>query len=81
MNDGKSPYGKGVEFGKNGFSESKWRTVHSVYRNGELLNIPTLPGNIPQARGQLGFGDLLPQVFSSPLSFGSKIYRNGEFSV
>ena len=36
LNDGKSPYGKGVEFGKGGFSESKWRTVHSVYRNGEL---------------------------------------------
>ena len=36
FNDGKSPYGKGVEFGANGFSESKWRTLHSQYRNGEL---------------------------------------------
>lgn len=36
LNDGKSPYGKGVEFGDNGFSESKWRTPHSVKRNGEL---------------------------------------------
>lgn len=36
LNDGKSPYGKGVEFGENGFSESKWRTPHSVKRNGEL---------------------------------------------
>ena len=36
LNDGKSPYGKGVEFGDNGFSESKWRTNHSVKRNGEL---------------------------------------------
>ena len=36
LNDGKSPYGKGVEFGDRGFSESKWRTLHSVNRNGEL---------------------------------------------
>jgi predicted dehydrogenase len=36
LNDGKSPYGKGVEFGEKGFSESKWRTAHSQYRNGEL---------------------------------------------
>ena len=36
LNDGQSPYGKGVEFGDNGFSESKWRTNHSVKRNGEL---------------------------------------------
>ncbi len=36
FNDGKSPYGKGVEFGKNGYSESKWRTLHSVSRNGDL---------------------------------------------
>lgn len=36
MNDGKSPYGKGVEFGKNGFSESKWRTQHSIDRNGDV---------------------------------------------
>lgn len=37
FNDGKSPYGKGVEFGsKDGYSESKWRTQHSVNRNGEL---------------------------------------------
>jgi predicted dehydrogenase len=36
FNDGKQPYGGGVEFGKNGFSESKWRTQHSVDRNGDL---------------------------------------------
>jgi predicted dehydrogenase len=36
FNDGKTPYGKGVEFGQKGFSESKWRTVHSVHRNGDL---------------------------------------------
>lgn len=36
FNDGKSSYGKGIEFGTNGFSESKWRTIHSQYRNGEL---------------------------------------------
>lgn len=36
LNDGKSPYGSGVEFGEKGFSESAWRTNHSVHRNGEL---------------------------------------------
>lgn len=36
FNDGKSAYGKGVEFGDKGFSESKWRTNHYVNRNGEL---------------------------------------------
>lgn len=36
FNDGKTPYGPGVEFGDKGFSESKWRTHHSVHRNGEL---------------------------------------------
>jgi hypothetical protein len=36
FNDGKQPYGGGVEFGEKGFSESKWRTKHSVHRNGEL---------------------------------------------
>lgn len=37
FNDGKSPYGKGVEFGaEKGYSESQWRTDHYVKRNGEL---------------------------------------------
>lgn len=36
FNDGKQPYGGGVEFGENGFSEAAWRTNHSVYRNGDL---------------------------------------------
>lgn len=36
FNDGKSPYGAGVEFGETGYSESKWRTNHSIYRNGDL---------------------------------------------
>jgi len=30
------PYGGGVEFGRKGWSEAKWRTPHSVRRNGEL---------------------------------------------
>ena len=33
LNDGKTPYGKGVEFGEKGISESTWRTQHSVLRN------------------------------------------------
>lgn len=36
FNDGQSPYGSGVQFGEQGYSESKWRTNHSVHRNGEL---------------------------------------------
>ena len=30
------PYGGGVEFGEKGWSEARWRTDHSVHRNGEL---------------------------------------------
>ena len=36
FNDGKTAYNSGVEFGEKGFSEAKWRTNHSLYRNGEL---------------------------------------------
>ena len=36
FNDGKQPYGCGVEFGEKGYSESKWRTQHAVDRNGDL---------------------------------------------
>ena len=34
--DPNKPYGGGVEFGKKGWSEARWRTEHSVRRNGEL---------------------------------------------
>lgn len=36
FNNGQQPYGGGVEFGEKGFSEARWRTTHSVYRNGDL---------------------------------------------
>ena len=36
FNDGIGPYGNGVEFGDKGYSEAKWRTNHSVHRNGDL---------------------------------------------
>lgn len=36
FNDGVQPYGGGVEFGEKGFSEARWRTQHSVTRNGDL---------------------------------------------
>ncbi len=36
FNDGKQPYGGGVEFGEKGFSEARWRTTQSVHRNGDL---------------------------------------------
>lgn len=36
FNDGIKPYGGGVEFNEKGFSEARWRTNHSVHRNGDL---------------------------------------------
>jgi predicted dehydrogenase len=36
FNDGKQFYGGGVEFGPKGISEARWRTNHSVNRNGDL---------------------------------------------
>ncbi len=36
FNDGITPYNSGAEFGEKGFSEAKWRTQHSVNRNGDL---------------------------------------------
>jgi hypothetical protein len=36
FNDGKKFYGGGVEFNEKGISEAKWRTQHSVDRNGDL---------------------------------------------
>ena len=36
FNNGKQPYGGGLEFNEKGYSESKWRTQHSVDRNGDL---------------------------------------------
>jgi predicted dehydrogenase len=36
FNDGVTPYNSGVEFGEKGYSEARWRTQHSVNRNGDL---------------------------------------------
>lgn len=36
FNDGVNPYGGGVEFNEKGFSEARWRTNHSVNRDGDL---------------------------------------------
>lgn len=36
FNNGKQLYGGGVEFGEQGYSEARWRTNHSVLRNGDL---------------------------------------------
>ena len=36
FNDGKTPYNSGAEFGDKGYSEAKWRTNHSLLRNGDL---------------------------------------------
>ena len=35
FNNGEQPYGGGVEFGEKGLSEARWRTKHSVLRNGD----------------------------------------------
>jgi predicted dehydrogenase len=36
FNDGVKAIGGGVEFGEKAFSEARWRTNHSVHRNGDL---------------------------------------------
>ncbi|MFC5044827.1 Gfo/Idh/MocA family protein [Aquimarina hainanensis] len=36
FNDGKQPYGGGVEFGEKGTSEARWRTQHSLLRNADV---------------------------------------------
>lgn len=36
FNNGKQPYGGGVEFGEKGLSEARWRTDHSVHRNADV---------------------------------------------
>lgn len=36
FNDGKQPYGGGVEFGEKAFSEARWRTENSLKRNGDM---------------------------------------------
>ncbi|MCW5517166.1 Gfo/Idh/MocA family protein [Muriicola sp. Z0-33] len=36
FNNGKQPYGGGVEFGEKATSEAKWRTAHSVKRNADV---------------------------------------------
>jgi predicted dehydrogenase len=36
FNDGVKGYGGGCEMGEKGWTEAKWRTEHSVHRNGDL---------------------------------------------
>ncbi len=36
FNDGKQPYGGGVEFGEKAISEARWRTLHSLRRNADV---------------------------------------------
>jgi predicted dehydrogenase len=36
FNNGKQPYGGGVEFGEKGFSEARWRTEHSLKQNADV---------------------------------------------
>jgi predicted dehydrogenase len=36
FNNGKQPYGGGVEFGEKATSEAQWRTLHSLKRNADL---------------------------------------------
>ena len=36
FNNGKQPYGGGVEFGEKAVSEAKWRTAYSLHRNADV---------------------------------------------
>ncbi|HLF46608.1 MAG TPA: Gfo/Idh/MocA family oxidoreductase [Chitinophagaceae bacterium] len=36
FNDGTKAYGGGCEMGEKGWTEAKWRTLHSIHRNGDL---------------------------------------------
>jgi len=36
FNNGKQAYGGGVEYGASSYSEARWRTDHSIHRNGDL---------------------------------------------
>lgn len=36
FNDGQTVYSRGSEFGDKALSEAKWRTIHSLHRNGDL---------------------------------------------
>ena len=36
FNNGKQPYGGGVEFGEKAISEASWRTAHSIKRNADV---------------------------------------------
>lgn len=36
FNDGQHAYGHGCEFGDKAWTEARWRTHHSIYRNGDL---------------------------------------------
>jgi len=36
FNDGVKPYGGGCEMGEQGWTEARWRTAHSIHRNGDL---------------------------------------------
>lgn len=36
FNNGKQPYGGGIEFGEKAASEAQWRTLHSLKRNADL---------------------------------------------
>ena len=36
FNDGETIYSRGSEYGEKALSEAKWRTIHSLHRNGDL---------------------------------------------
>ncbi len=57
LNDGKSAYGKGVEFGEKGISEAKWRTQHSLLRNADVYpthGVGPIAAMIRYQQGQSG---------------------------
>ncbi|UKJ06830.1 Gfo/Idh/MocA family protein [Solitalea lacus] len=73
FNDGKSWYGKGVEYGSKGISEAQWRTQYNIDRQGDLY--PTH-----------GVGPMMPYIninkgnrFTNLVSFASKAKGLGAY--
>ncbi|MBE7175933.1 MAG: Gfo/Idh/MocA family oxidoreductase [Mucilaginibacter polytrichastri] len=66
FNDGKSPYGKGAKYGKDGYSEARWRTEWNMKRNGDLY--PTHGAGPVMHYADINYGNR----FTNLVSFGSK---------
>ncbi len=63
FNSGEQLYGGGVEFGEKGFSEARWRTEHSLHRNGDLY--PTHGAGPVATMFNINRGNLFRSITSS----------------